>query len=113
MSDPLGLIGGAGGVSPLHCPRPATSGTPGTPAGGLPVDPNAPTFKDLLMENLSQVNKLQQDATAAIEDLQTGRRDDVESVLMATQKADTAFKMLLQVRNRVVEAYDELKQIRV
>jgi len=110
MSDPLGLIGGAGGVNPLHCPRPATSGTP---AGGLPVDPNAPTFKDLLMENLSQVNKLQQDATAAIEDLQTGQRDDVEGVLMATQKADTAFKMLLQVRNRVVEAYDELKQIRV
>ncbi len=109
MSDPLGLIGGAGAVNPLQ-PRP---GNPATPAGGQPVDPNAPTFKDLLLENLNQVNKLQQDATAAIEDLQTGRRDDVEGVLMATQKADTAFRMLLQVRNKVVEAYDELKQIRV
>ncbi|MBL0922065.1 MAG: flagellar hook-basal body complex protein FliE [Phycisphaerales bacterium] len=107
MSDPLGLIGGAGGINPLHGARPAT------PGGGQPVDPSAPSFKDLLLENLNQVNKLQQDATAAIEDLQTGRRDDVEGVLMATQKADTAFRMLLQVRNRVVEAYDELKQIRV
>ena len=33
--------------------------------------------------------------------------------MIATQKADTAFKMLLQVRNKVLEAYDEIKQTRV
>ena len=48
-----------------------------------------------------------------IEDLVTGKRDDMESVLIATQKADTAFHLLLQVRNKVVDAYDEVKQMRI
>jgi flagellar hook-basal body complex protein FliE len=101
--DPLGLIGQSNG--PTEPTRP--------PAGGAPVDPNAPTFKDVLLENIAKVNQLQQDATTAIEDLQAGRRDDLETVLMATQKADTAFRMLLAARNKVMEAYDEIKQIRV
>ncbi|HBS28720.1 MAG TPA: flagellar hook-basal body complex protein FliE [Phycisphaerales bacterium] len=93
--NPMGdRAAGAGGVGGLH-------------------DPKAPSFKDLLMENLSKVNDLQRDATTAIEDLQTGQRNDVETVLMATAKADSAFRMLLAVRNKMIAAYDEIKQIRV
>ena len=110
MADPLGLIGSTrpDGI------RPGGPLGPGQLAGGgRPLDPNQPTFKDVLMENIQQVNKLQQDANTAMEDLQTGARDDVETVLMATQKAETAFRMLLAVRNKVMGAYDEIKQIRV
>ncbi len=103
-SDPVGLVG-ASGASPLQ-PRK-------TPAGGPPADPNAPSFKDALLKNLESVNRLQQDATQAVEELAAGRRDDLETVLMATQKADTAFRMLLATRNKVLEAYQELQQIRV
>jgi flagellar hook-basal body complex protein FliE len=105
MADPLGLISGSGGAGPLQ-PRKL-------PGGGQPIDPDAPSFKDFLMQNLQEVNKLQQDATQATEDLLAGRRDDPESVIIATQKADTAFRMLLQVRNKVMDAYDEVRQIRV
>lgn len=110
MADPIGLIrstGGAGGFSPVAAP-----GVGRAPGGGQPTDPGAPSFKDALLQNIQHVNQLQQDATSAIEDLQSGKRTDVEGVLLATQKADTAFKMLLQVRNKVMEAYDEVKQIR-
>ncbi|RMH29031.1 MAG: flagellar hook-basal body complex protein FliE [Planctomycetota bacterium] len=106
MSDPVGLIGGAGGLNPI---RPVGPGQADNPAGGG----QAPSFRDVLMGRLNEVNALQQDATRAIEDLQTGRRDDVEGVLIATQQADAAFRMLLQVRNKMVDAYDELRQIRV
>ncbi|MCB9848429.1 MAG: flagellar hook-basal body complex protein FliE [Phycisphaeraceae bacterium] len=106
MSDPLGLIGSAGGLPPI---RPAG---PGATPGGK-IDPSAPSFKDLLMQNIKEVNDLELDASAAVEDLAAGRRSDAETVLLATQKADMAFQMLLQVRNKVVDAYDELKQIRV
>lgn len=108
MVDPVGLIGAgqSGGISPLRDRLPA-----GGEAGA--ADPSAPSFKDLLMENLAKVNQLQRDATTAIEDLQTGKRNDLETVLMATAKADTAFQMLLQVRNKMMEAYEEIKQIRV
>jgi flagellar hook-basal body complex protein FliE len=108
MNDPLGLINSANApVGPIKAPSGRTS------AGGVKQDPEAPGFRDLLMENLKTVNKLQQDATHAIEDLQTGKRDDLETVMMATAKADNAFRMLLQVRNKVIAAYDEIKQIRV
>lgn len=65
------------------------------------------------MQNLREVNELQQDATRAVEDLQAGRRTDYEGVILATQKADTAFRMLQSLRNKVVDAYEELKQMRV
>ena len=65
------------------------------------------------MKNIEQVNKLQQDAQSAIEDLASGKRDDMGSVLMAKEKADLAFQTLLQVRNKMMSAYEEIKQIRV
>jgi len=110
VTDPLGLVGS--GQPPASPVGPAT-GAGKLPAGGAPIDPNAPTFKDMLIGEIKRVNELQQDATQAIEDLQTGKRDDLETVLAATQKADMAFRMLLQVRNKVMEAYEEIKQIRV
>ncbi len=72
-----------------------------------------PGFKELLQEQIDQVNQLQNDARAAIEDLAAGRRNDVESVMLATVKADTAFRLLLQVRNKVLDMYEEIKQMRV
>lgn len=107
MSDPLGLIGSTGGASPLQGPGGVGLGRE------VKLEPGAPSFQSLLRDNLSKVNELQQDASRAVEDLTAGRRDDVESVLMATQKADTAFRMLLQVRNQVMSAYQEISQIRV
>ncbi len=109
MADPIGLIGAAGNtpINPAH--GLSTRRDISTPSS----DPNAPSFKQLLMDNLRSVNQLQQDATQAIEDLQTGRRDDVETVLLATQKADLAFRTIQVLRNKVMEAYDEVKQIRV
>lgn len=106
MADPLGLIGGFGGAQRL---------TPvGQPPGRAPgPDAAQPDFKQFLREQIAQVNQLQSDATVAVEDLAAGRRDDMEGVIIATQKADVAFRMLLQVRNKVMEAYDDIKQIRV
>ena len=103
MTDPLGLIGNTGGMQgPLNPGRPSR-----------PSDPAQPGFKEMLQEQIEQVNRLQEDANVAIEDLAAGRRDDLESVMIATQKADTAFRMLLQVRNKVMDAYEEVKQLRV
>ncbi len=113
MADPLGLIGGsgsggiggAGGVG--HGLR-AGSGVPAEGGAG-----QGPSFKDVLTQNLDAVNALQQEANTATEDLMTGKRTDLEGVLLATQKADSAFRMLLALRNKVQAAYEEVKQIRV
>ena len=109
MSDPLGLISSSS-ASPLRGP-----GAIGTPGGGTSrtAAPQGPAFKDVLMQQIDEVNKMQAEAEQAVEDLQTGRRDDMAQVLMAQQKADLAFQMLLQVRNKLMDAYQEVKDIRV
>jgi flagellar hook-basal body complex protein FliE len=103
MTDPLGLIGSSGSITPIR----------NDPAAHRPLAPGQPAFKDVLLDTLKEVNAMQQDANRAIEDLQTGKRGDLEGVVLATQKADTAFRMLQQVRNRMMEAYEEIKQMRV
>ena len=102
MSDPLGLIQGVGG---------GVAGPISAPGGARGAQ--GPSFKDVLMKNIEQVNKLQQDAEMAIEDLASGKRDDIDGVLIAKQKADMAFQLLLQVRNKMVDAYQEIKEMRV
>lgn len=110
MADPLGLIPGAQGIAPI---RTGASGGSGAQRGGAAGPTAGPSFKDALMKQLDQVNRLQQDAEIAIEDVVSGKRDDVDQVLIAKQKADIAFQMLLQVRNQMMDAYEEIKQIRV
>lgn len=104
MTDPLGLINGPQGLPPIR---------PGGPDVGAAGQTAGPSFKDALMKQIDQVNRLQQDAEIAIEDMISGKRDDMDQVLIAKQKADIAFQMLLQVRNQMMDAYDEIKQIRV
>lgn len=103
MSDPLGLIGNVGSLNRTPPLRNLQGETP-LPGGD---------FKSMLQQQIDEVNKLQSDANKAMENLAAGRRNDVESVIIATQKADIAFKMLLQVRNKVMDAYEEVKQVRI
>ncbi len=111
MADPLGLINS--GNSPLRPTGPTGINPARPPAGGIPTDPNGNTFKDVLLKSIEQANQLQQDATQAADGLATGQRTDVENVLLATQKADLAFRALLSVRNKVQAAFDEVKQVRI
>lgn len=104
MSDPLGLINSGQGAGGVGLPRGGVSRA--GEGGGV-------NFKDVLLDNLNEANRAQQEATTAIEDLASGRRADVENVVLAAKKAETAFQMLQALRNRVVEAYDEIKQMRV
>lgn len=108
MADPLGLIGNSsGGMRGLNGLQ------PGIPRDAQNAQDSGPSFKDALMNNINEVNKLQAEATAAQEDIVSGKRSDIEGVVLATQKADTAFRALLAVRNKVQAAYEELKQVRV
>jgi flagellar hook-basal body complex protein FliE len=104
--DPLGLVNQISRVGPNGLP------TAGLGAGDRGAQPNT-EFREELMRQIGEVSKLQQEASGATQDVLTGKRNDVEAVVLAAQKADSAFKMLLAVRNKVMDAYDEVKQIRV
>lgn len=92
-------------TTPLSLPSQATS----KPAG----QPEGKSFKDFLVDSIQEVNSMQQDADRAVERLATGENVTPAEVLTAVQKADIAFRMMMQVRNKIVAAYQEVQNIRV
>ena len=70
-------------------------------------------FKSYMLESLEKVNKLQDDATKGVEGLVTGETNNVAEVLAASKKAGVAFDLLMEIRNKLMDAYSEIKQMRV
>lgn len=72
-----------------------------------------PSFAEVLKDSIQEVNQLKQDADAAIQDLATGRSESVSEVLTAVEKADIAFRAMMSIRNKLVDAYEEINRLRV
>ncbi len=66
-----------------------------------------------MQKSIDEVSKLQQDATQAVDDVATGQTQNVTGVMTAVEKADLAFKTLLAIRTKLMDAYDEIKGISV
>jgi flagellar hook-basal body complex protein FliE len=71
------------------------------------------SFADTLAESLNRVNKIQQEADQAIEKLVAGKTQNIHETMLAVGKADTAFRMTMQVRNKIIEAYQEVLRMQV
>jgi flagellar hook-basal body complex protein FliE len=71
------------------------------------------SFKDVLLKNLNEVNQLQEDADQKLQDYVTGKTQNMGEVISASQKASMAFSMLTQIRNKLQDAYDEVKNLRI
>jgi flagellar hook-basal body complex protein FliE len=64
-------------------------------------------------EGLEHARALEREAHGALRALRAGERCDVEGVLMATRKAEAAFQMLQAVRTAMLEAYAEIREMRL
>jgi flagellar hook-basal body complex protein FliE len=85
----------------------------GNSTSGSATGASSVSFKDVLMQNLNEVNKLQEDADKQMQDFVSGKTQNVGDVISASQKASMAFSMLTQIRNKLQDAYDEVKNLRV
>ncbi len=70
-------------------------------------------FKDLLGKIVSETNDLQVGADKAVHDLAAGNTGNVQDVMLAMAKADISFQMMLQVRNKLVDAYQEVMRMQL
>ncbi len=86
---------------------------PAPPASTSLAGKSDASFKNLLLEGIDQVNTMQHQADQAVQQLLTGEDVDPASVLTSIQKADMSFRMMLQIRNKLVQAYQELKEVRI
>ncbi|MBB64373.1 MAG: flagellar hook-basal body complex protein FliE [Waddliaceae bacterium] len=69
------------------------------------------TFQKILGGYLSEVNTLQHEADAQIQRLAAGEVEDVSEVTMAMDEAETAFKMMMEIRNKLLDAWSEIKHM--
>ena len=70
-------------------------------------------FADTLKDAIGSVNELQQKSDIAAQNLATGRTDNVADVMIATEKADIALRLMVQVRNKIIDAYQEVMKMQV
>lgn len=68
-------------------------------------------FTELLQKAVQQVDGLQNQAQTKITDVVKGNGGDVHSAMIAVEKADLSFQLMLQVRNKIVAAYQEVSRM--
>ncbi len=79
--------------------NPSVSGA--TPSG-------SPSFSSVLGQAFQQVNQLQNSAASSAESFALGRSNDVHSTVIAAQKATIALELATQIRNKVLDAYQDV-----
>jgi len=91
----------------LFLPAPAAAGKGSeNPAG-------TKAFGNILAELIQDAGKLQNEADQAITRVQMGSKGSVHEAVIALEKADISFRTMLQVRNKILEAYQEVMRIQV
>ena len=85
----------------------------GLKTSGESKETGGPSFADTLAQSLDKVNTLQKEADVAIQDFATGNTRNIHETMIAVGKADLAFRLTMQVRNKMVEAYQEVMRLQV
>lgn len=74
-------------------------------------DSAAPNFASVLKNAVSGVEKLHADAASQVGNLLQGGNADVNNVMVAVEKADVSFQLMMQVRNKIVSAYQDIEKM--
>lgn len=83
------------------------------PSLGQGASQPSSNFGEILTQAISETNQAQLDADKAATDLSTGRTDNLHEVMLAMEEADISMRMLVQMRNKVVDAYQEIIRMQV
>ena len=107
---PMERMGPVGPKSPVS--RVGTDGV--MPSPKLNTDNSgAASFADTLKQAIGNVNELQKTADLEMEKLATGQSQNLHETMIAAEKADIALKLMVQVRNKVIDAYHEIMKMQV
>ncbi len=68
-------------------------------------------FNGILQEAIGTLSKIQKDADEAVKELAKG--GDIQKAILAMEKADMAFNLMVEIRNRLINAYEEMQRMQV
>ncbi len=109
MTSGISGIGTSSFIPPIAQPKQADSA-----AGSSFQDSTAGgSFQKMLTDAESTLNGLQADADSSINKLAAGQPVELHEAMLATEKASIAFQFAVQVRNKVIEAYQEVMRMQV
>ena len=101
MAEEIGrIVGLPDGVKPVGQLKPT-----------LPKD--AQSFSKVLNNLVKEVDSLHKTAAQATDKMMTGELEDVHQVVIAMEEAETSFKLLMEIRNKMVDAYREVMKMQV
>ena len=81
------------------------------PASGVTGAGDTPDFGQTLDGMMDQVANMQTSAQAQVVNLLQGNGQDVQSAMVAVEKADLSFQLMMQVRNKIIQAYQTISQM--
>lgn len=70
-------------------------------------------FGKMLSESIDKVNQFQHEADRSVKELVAGRNKNIHETMLTLERADTSLKLMMQVRNKVLEAYREIMKMQV
>lgn len=71
------------------------------------------SFRELLVEELQKVNSLQKNSEYLNNKLILGEVENIHQVMIAAEKADLALQLTLQIRNKILDAYNEIMRMQI
>lgn len=83
------------------------------PPDTSPVSQAKSSFAEMLNSTISQTNQMQLKGEAAIEGLQSGDAANLHEVMIAVEQADISLRMLVQMRNKAQQAYEEIMRMQI
>lgn len=69
------------------------------------------SFADTLKNYYYEVDSLKKDADSKMQDFAVGENSNIHEIMIATEKASLSFKLLVQIRNKLLEAYQEISRM--
>lgn len=82
------------------------------PKSSAPTDGSG-SFKNVLRDAINETNALQKNADVKVQELATGKTTNIPEVMMQVEKADIALRLMTQVRNKIIDAYQEVMKMQV
>ncbi len=83
----------------------------GLPKPVLQEKPAAGGFDDVMQEAIGKISQIQQDAESAVKELVSG--GDITQAVISMEKADLSFQLMVEVRNKLLNAYEEIMRMQV
>lgn len=96
-------------ILPTHLSIPAISAPSAAPA----ATPSGGAFQSAFADAVAKVESFQQNAHASVEKFLSGEGEELHHVAIASEQAELSFQLFMQVRNKVVNAYQQVMQMQV